>query len=215
MSLILPSIGAFGHTASGPSGPDDDFGNGSIEAFWTQQLPPTNNSDLSFSESGGAVTLTIGNTYTHDPYNTAVPATAVLVQDIAIGTGDFTIDTQWDSTPSAGSQGHGIYLEDGDGDWQRHDVSHNGTNLIGFSACWNGSSMDIKLATISVSHSAYVRVARSSGTTRVYVSSNGSSWSEVRTGFADTRSWTKAGIFGMRSGGAGAYGAACTNFTYT
>lgn len=217
---FLATLGIFNTVPSGgagaPTAPDDNFEDGSIAGFWTQQVPASENSDLSFAESGGAVTLTIGNTYTHDPYGTAAPpATAVLVQDISIGTGDFTITTQWSSTPSENNQGQGIYLEDGDGDWQRHDVTYTSSALKGFAATWTGGSMQNKLALTNVSHSAYIRVRRASGTTHLEVSSNGTDWTEVLTGFSDARSWTKAGIYGLRSSTAASFNAVCTDFAFT
>lgn len=215
MSLILPGIGVFGHNTGGaaPTLPDDDFNDGTIDAGWTQWVPATENSDLSFAEGSGAVTITIGNTYSHDPYGTSEPETAVLKQDIAIGTGDFEIITQWTNEPTATIQGHGIYLEDGDGDWHRADVAYN-SGLKGFAAVWQGSNMQNKFSPVTVSHWAYLRLQRVSGTTTFYVSSNGTDWSSVGSSWSDTRSWTKAGIYGMRDGAAGSFNATCTDFSY-
>lgn len=200
--------------AGAPTAPNDNFEDGSIAGFWTQQVPATDNSDLSFAEGSGVVTLTIGNTYTHDPYNAAIPQTAVLKQDIAIGTGDFEIVAQFTTEPTATVQGYGIYLEDGDGDWHRADVAYN-SGLKGFAAVWTGSNMINRYSPVSVSHWAYLKLARVSGTTTFYVSSDGASWSTVSSGWSDTRSWTKAGIYGMRSGAAGSFNVTCTDFAYT
>lgn len=199
-----------------PTAPDDNFEDGSIAGFWTQSVPTTNYDDLSFSEGSGAVTLAVGDTYGHDPYGSTFPIPVpLLVQDISIGTGDFEIVTQWSSEPTEAIQGIGIYLEDADGDWQRHDVTYQSGVLKGFVATWTGSTMQNKLAVTTVSHWAYLRVSRVSGTTHFYVSSNGTDWTEVLSGFSDARSWTKAGIYGMRTSSAAAFNAVCLDFAFT
>lgn len=196
----------------GPTGPDDDFADSSIAGFWTPTLPAAENSDLSISEGAGGLTLSVGNTYVHDAYNAADPAVPRLMQSPDLS-GDFVATTSWSSAPAAQNQGQGIMLFDGDGDWARFDVFYNGSTLQGFAAIWNGSGMENKISPTSAVSAAYIRVSRSGTDFTFEASADGSSWTEIGSGFADARTWTQIGIFGHRSNSAGAYDAVCAGFT--
>lgn len=218
MSLILPIIGAFGHSAgvSEPTGPDDDFNTGTIASFWTVSTTGA----ATIAETGGELVITCDTGTNYDMFTSSKNAPR-LEQDYSPA-GAFQIDADWagsggGSGPAAQYQGHGILLLADINNWVRFDTYHTGSAVNGFAAtCASGSATTRINVAAGTNEWKYLRITRgASNNWNIYGSADGGTYNQFGSGFSHTIGVSKAALWAHRSSGAGEYVARCNAVTFS
>lgn len=201
MTLILPSMGAFGHTVSGGEAESlttsDNFYAGTLNtSLWTTTNTPTGTS-RSFGNDGTDwwIELATTDSNSHDHYNSSgLPTVPYILQPNS--NTDFDIRAKFLTTPGAQYEGMGFIVYGDATHYVRFDFNRtSGGNYFGFASLVDGGS---PLGRINVSFSTtwypYIRVTRSGNTFSLYRSSDGSSWTQVGSSFVHSMTVAAIGI---------------------
>lgn len=162
--------------AAAPAFTSDDFAAGVLNASRWTVVDPVGDGTVSFRGVGTAdvrLALAVPAGISHDAWG----ANRSLRIAQPVSNSDFTLDTRFTSTPTAGNQMQGVIIEQDAANWLRIDIHSTGTATRVFVArTVNGSSSSLLTRTVTLGSDAGLQVVRAGAAWTVKYRSAGSAW---------------------------------------